>query len=67
MADENEYSTITPILMHLCAGSDYRNLKQSVRTNIPPFLSLLCKTAVVLLPFYTRIGTLFHLSAKYWS
>lgn len=34
MADENEYSTITPIHMQPSARSDYRNLKQPVWTNV---------------------------------
>lgn len=39
-------STVVPVHMQLCEYSDDCNPK-AVRTNSPPFLSLLCKTAVM--------------------
>lgn len=60
MANKNEYPTTIPVNMQLCAYSDYCNQKQSVQINFSPFLLLLCKTAVILLPSCTLVVILFQ-------
>lgn len=47
--------------MQLWVYSDYCNVMQSARRNFPPFLFLLCKTAVMLLPLGALVATISQL------
>lgn len=49
------------LLLQLCEYSSYCNVLRSVGTKFPPFLLLLGRAAVALLPLCTLVGTVIQI------